>query len=408
MVSDEETNGGAAISASNLAEGLIKDGVTVLRLVLFPNFRNNDPWHTIPFWQRNNFTEKAFAKSIPIFPKSLKFFFANKRFKQVLASEKPDVINFHNILWGIDNGYNLDMYTQAAEYAPVFITMHDMWNIIGYPYDLSGILDKNIMDNWKVPEMHLKGQTEKQLNHLRERVFKNENIFFISPSNWLKNELIKKFSFTGNRVVVIPYGVDTEIFKPADKPEARRSLNIPDNKINILASAASLGHINKGFHILMHVLNQRDNSDIRLLLMGDDHIIQQMTLPENIEWLSFGYIDDKMAKANIYNVSDILAFPSFADNLPNSILESLACGTPVIAFNTCGLPDLVRENKTGWLSENVDSSCYALTFERAIQDFKKGTRLAASSRQFAVTNFAMNKQSAAYISIFNNRIRKVS
>jgi len=400
MISDEESNGGAAISASNLADGLVGNGNDVLRLVIFPNFRQDNRWRTQHFWNRKTWMEKAFAKSVPLLPGNLKNFFAGRNIRRILHKEKPDVVNFHNILWGIDQGYDLSMYKIAASGCPTFITMHDMWNIIGYPYDLEQIKDKRILDNWQIPAEHLKGHTKEQVANLRKAIFKNENIYFIAPSNWLKHELIQKYPFTEKRIFVIPYGIDTEIFKPGDKKKLKQSLSIPDNKINILASAASLEHVNKGFHILVSVLQQRINADIRLLLMGDDRIMKQLSLPAGLEVISFGYVNNDLEKANIYNASDVLAFPSFGDNLPNSVIESISCGTPVIAFNTCGLPDLVKKNQTGWLSETVNIDCYRQSFENAIMDLKNGIDLSITCRDFALKNFTINKQAKAYEKLF--------
>ncbi|WP_431212355.1 glycosyltransferase [Puia sp. P3] len=154
---------------------------------------------------------------------------------------------------------------------------------------------------------------------------------------------------------MIPYGIWTDIFKPTAKQGGGNT-----GKIVVLASAASLSHVNKGFHILLHTLQNRgDNSDIRLLIMGEDSEVRNVVFPGTLEVEFLGFVSAKEEKAAVYNRADCLAFPSFADNLPNSVIESVSCGTPVIAFNAGGMPDLVIEGVSGWICDKIDLDEYA-------------------------------------------------
>jgi hypothetical protein len=187
IVSDEESRGGAAISTSNLALGLLRSHLQIVRLVLSSGLNGDFKWRTVRFWNQQTFFNKLFIRSLNFIPFGIKKKLALKRFKSILESEKPDVINFHNILWGIDKGYQLEMYTEAAGYCETFVTMHDMWNIVGYPYELEKIEDKELLSGWKVPEEHLKGKTKMELIDLRTLIFDNINLFFC-----LAQQLVKK------------------------------------------------------------------------------------------------------------------------------------------------------------------------------------------------------------------------
>jgi len=402
IVSDQETSGGAAISTTNLVNGLLLSGQDeVYRLVIFHDGRV-PAWRRIELWQRDTLVKKVLMRLFGKLPQGSRNRLANMRFRKVLKEIRPDVVNFHNILWGRAMGLSLEMVSIAEAYCRTYVTMHDMWTIVGFPYDLRMVPDKRILDEWTLPEEHLKGRSEAELFKERQVFFRKGRIGFIAPSNWIARELMSRYPFLEERLKVIPYGIETGIFKPAIRDD---SGSLPDNKtrkIVVLASAASLSHVNKGFHVLLYALQRRDNSDIRLLLMGEDSEVRNIAFPETLEVEFLGFVSDKEQKAVVYNRADCLAFPSFADNLPNTVIESISSGTPVIAFNAGGISDLVVNGVTGWICERIDLDEYGKTFESAVQQLKQGARMRDTCRDFALKNFTLESQAMKYRDLFNN------
>ncbi|WP_431212356.1 hypothetical protein ACQ86N_42670 [Puia sp. P3] len=176
IVSDQETSGGAATSTTNLVNGLLLSREDeVYRLVAFHDSRSYS-WQRIEFWQRDTLVKKVFMRVFQKLPRAARNRLANRRFRRILKEIRPDVVNFHNILWGREMGMNVEMFSIASEFCKTFVTMHDMWTIVGFPYDLRVIRDKRILDGWTLPEVHVQGRSESEMVAERESVFRENPI----------------------------------------------------------------------------------------------------------------------------------------------------------------------------------------------------------------------------------------
>ena len=197
------------------------------------------------------------------------------------------------------------------------------------------------------------------------------NLKIICPSVWLTNLAKQSEVFKNFDVFTVPNCVDTEIFKPLDKVKERKNLQLPQDKKIILFVAENPTDKRKGMHLLLESFKQlKHANDSCLVVIG-----KNLEVDSAIQVIQLGVIKSEATLASIYNAADFFVIPSLEDNLPNTIVESLACGTPVIGFNTGGLPDLIINDQTGILvhSENAvqlansidlfismpDSSCYS-------------------------------------------------
>ncbi|MGY3213805.1 glycosyltransferase [Mucilaginibacter sp. HD30] len=171
----------------------------------------------------------------------------------------------------------------------------------------------------------------------------------ISPSVWLKNMSEKSTLFKGYRHFHIPNGIDTNVYKKLDKAQCRIKLGLPADRFIVLFVGTSLSEHRKGFDIILRLsdeLNHRDNIQFAAIGKTDQSYA-------NI--LNLGYITDSSVIAMAYNAADVFIIPSRQDNLPNTMLEALCCGTPVIGYKTGGIVDAVRHGENGFLvdRENV-------------------------------------------------------
>jgi glycosyltransferase involved in cell wall biosynthesis len=114
------------------------------------------------------------------------------------------------------------------------------------------------------------------------------------------------------------------------------------------------------------------------------------------------YVQDEHRKALAYNAADILVHPAPVDNLPIVVMESIACGTPVVAFPIGGLPDLVRPGQTGWIADVVSAQALASGIQKAVNDLDRGTDLRPTCRRIAETEFDIDLQARRYLRLYRS------
>lgn len=232
---------------------------------------------------------------------------------------------------------------------PFFWTQHDMNAFTGgnhYTTDLDyGPYKKMLQRNIEKKKKYLKGA----------------NLTVIPTSVWLGKLAKNSEVFKDFEVKVIPSCIDTNIFKPIDKKQARKKLNLQsEDKKYILFVAENPDDKRKGMNLLLNALDRLKNkSKICVLVIGKKMAEKQVGF--EIKHLGFKSKSDDVV--NCYNAADFFVIPSIEDNLPNTVIESLACGTPVIGFNIGGIPDMIENNKSGLLSEINDEQAFITNIE---------------------------------------------
>jgi glycosyltransferase involved in cell wall biosynthesis len=202
------------------------------------------------------------------------------------------------------------------------------------------------------------GLPSKELLKKNTLYHKYKNLNFVSPSKWLY-ELAKKSVVTKDKPVFhIPNLVETTIFKPTDKKTARQILNIPSSGTLIGFGAISPKSPYKGWSYLKEALElvskQGDKEDIGIVIFGSDYDADiEKALP--FKCCFVGRLRDEYSAALVYNAVDLFVAPSLAETFGLVILESLRCGTPVVAFETGGIPELIHHKNNGYLAKYRDS-----------------------------------------------------
>ncbi len=191
-------------------------------------------------------------------------------------------------------------------------------------------------------------------------------ITIVSPSSWLKEES-KNSIFQGFTHHVVPYGIP-DSFSYHAKDAARSHLNLPKDKFILLFVADSIQNKRKGFKILIESIMSLDLPDLLLCSVGKDiHLSEENEEYRNLNIHHFGKVLDELLLAQVYAAADYFVIPSLEDNLPNTVLESLCCGTPVLGFDKGGIPDMITNAENGYLTSTVSSkgmnSLLSLGFE---------------------------------------------
>lgn len=226
-----------------------------------------------------------------------------------------------------------------------------------------------------------------------------DRLRLVTPSRWLA-ERVAESSLLGGRfpVRVVPYGLDTEgAFAPRDRGFARDLLDVPRGAEVLLFAAHSVENARKGFGLLREALEGlavRD--DLRVVTLGKG----EPDLPEGIGRRHLGYVSDDRLLSVAYSAADLFVIPSRQDNLPATVLESMACGTPVVGFAAGGIPEMVRPGETGALAADGDAGELRRALAELLDDDARRGRLASRCREVAVSEYALERQARDYEALY--------
>jgi glycosyltransferase involved in cell wall biosynthesis len=214
-------------------------------------------------------------------------------------------------------------------------------------------------------------------------------IVFVAPTTWLAQRIQKSSLFRNHRVELIPLAIDTTIFRPFDQSASRDLLHLPQNKKIVFFGARHIYEERKGMkylfgslELLARMLAERGNgfkpSDVHLLVVGNGS--SELSLP--FSHTAIPHLNDNISLALAYQASDVFVCPSVEDAGPMMIPESMLCGTPVVAFNTGGAPDLITTMKNGYLasyknSEDLAQGVYSVLTRDSAANMRADARTVA-------------------------------
>ena len=294
-------------------------------------------------------------------PKGLELFSFPKSNYDITKSplyEEADIINLHWVAGFLD-------YETFFKYnkKPVVWTLHDMHPFTGgehYEEQLLGIdTDGNPIKRNKTDIE--KRTTAVNKNYIFQALKNVENLTIVAPSKWLANEAKNSDAFSNRPIHWIPYGINPEIFKPRDRDYSRELFGIAKDKKVVLFVADSINNQRKGYGYIKMALEKIESKTVVLCAIGQKS--EELTAIKNV--IELGPIHDERLMSMVYSLADVFVIPSLMDNLPNTVLESLMCGTPVIGFPTGGIPDMVQHGKNGLLTENIS----ARSMSNTLNDF---------------------------------------
>jgi glycosyltransferase involved in cell wall biosynthesis len=417
--------GGAAIACLRLHEGLLAVGIDSNVLVLEkekddiphvyayqPDVVVKKPFDQIkrkiqqvlkkmklyenPYDRLESEQQKIAASRLPelelvSFPYSTIDITNNKWFKEA------DLVHLH---W-VANFLDYRTFFKKCD-KPIVWTFHDMNSFLGgehYNETLLGPDEQGIPIPRQFTEQEQK--IEEKLKKIKKKVFENAPVIHIvAPSNWMANELRDSLMFNNYTLNIIPYGIDPTEYKLLDKGYSRGILNIPLDKKVILFVANSLANNRKGFKYLQLSLNYFQREDVVMCSIGQNPTTDSDIEINNIE---MGEIQDQKMMNIAYSAADLYVIPSLMDNLPNTVLESLLCGTPVISFPIGGLPDMINNEKNGYIADEI--SVNALT-RSLTQFFNDGVKWSTEEiRKDAIERFGTSIQNKRILQLYESIIK---
>ena len=316
-----------------------------------------------------------------------------------ISEMSPDIINLH---W-INGGY-IKLENLARIPYPIVWTLHDMWSFTGGCH-YSGECARYENTCGCCPELSSTRENDlSRWNWLRKkRAWKDIPFHIVTPSQWLKECAAGSALFSGSDIRVIPYGFDISVYSPKDKMIARERLGIPpDRKIILFGATTATSDPRKGFQYLIPALKSLAVSGwgekIELVVYGSNE-------PENppdfgMKARYMGHIKDEETVASLNSAADVFVAPSLQDNLPNTVMEALACGTPVVAFHIGGMPDMIDQGVTGWLAKPFDPDDLAQGIIYVIEDSDKQREMELRAREKVEREYAADVSARRYTRLY--------
>lgn len=358
LVSTYERKGGAAIACYRLKEALLKEGVDVMLLTAYKT--SDDPTVITPFdtrWKRLKNRFHFYKERFSIF---IKNGFSRKNLFAVSIADsgtdisalpvirEADIIHLHWVNQGFLSLQNIHQLIKLGK--PMVFTMHDMWYCTSICHHARSC-DRFMSICRECPYLQYPGAFDLSYKvWLKKQFLRNPDIVFTSVSRWLVKRAGESVLMETNKIFVIPNVIDTEVFYPRDREKVRMSLGISDNSKVVVFGAAKLNDENKGFKLLKQSLkDSKYCREINLFLFGeikrDKDFLKD--IPCNYRYL--GEIGNSEDLARIYSAADVTVMPSHYETFGQTLAESMACGTPVVAFNSSGQTDIIDHLENGYL-----------------------------------------------------------
>jgi glycosyltransferase involved in cell wall biosynthesis len=223
----------------------------------------------------------------------------------------------------------------------------------------------------------------------------------VTPSQWLAREVERSSLLQRFPRSVIPYGLDLETFAPKNRVHARELLGLPVDAKIILFVADGLDNRRKGFPLLIEALSGLHGiGGLMLLSVGNGHAEGTLKVP----WIHLGPLSQDRMLPAVYSAADIFVIPSLQDNLPNTVLESMASGTPVIGFAVGGIPDMVRPGVSGTLVEPENVAALRVAVEDLLNSPAQLDRMGSNCRQIVEEEYCLERQARRYEALYTGLV----
>ena len=336
-----------------------------------------------------------------------------KSTESMLQSQRfigADVIHLHNLHGWY---FNYELLPRISARKPVVWTLHDMWAFTGhcaYSYECvrwqTGCyacpLLRGNSRTLVEPRPTLLDRTSSQWQK-KQDLYQHSRLHIVTPSDWLADLVRNSILGDALSIQCIPNGVDLTTFRPRDLASARQALGIGKSAKVILFVAAKVTQGRKGLAYLYEALQAiQSQGDIALLTVGSAEPSQQL---QRYEQIHLGHVADDSRLNLAYSAADVYVLPTLADNQPLTVLEALASGTPVVAFDVGGIPEMITHRQTGYLARYKDPADLAAGILTILDRADLRGDMRQRCRATAVEKYDLDLQATRYSELYEQAVR---
>jgi glycosyltransferase involved in cell wall biosynthesis len=313
------------------------------------------------------------------------------------------IYNLHNFYFGFLNLFFV------SENKLIVYRLSDMWSFTGH-CSFSFDCEKWKTGCGKCPNLSTYPPLEIDNTSFHwkiKRYFfqKRNKIIIVAPSSWMYNLVSKSPIFLNKKIVIIPNGVDTRYFYPDKTNDLRKEYGIKENSLIFTFVSESINDSRKGIDIILDslkILSGINSEDFVLLFIGKE--INLFSKFQSVRILQTGFVSNQDKLRELYSMSDVLLCPSLSDNLPNTVLESMACQCPVLGFPVGGLLDVIENGINGFFTDEINSKSLVKSIIDIISDKKKLLEIRANALNTVKDKYSAIKEAQAYIKLYNENI----
>jgi len=320
-----------------------------------------------------------------------------------------DVVHCHNLH---GQYFDLRALPRLSQALPVILTLHDAWLLSGHCAHSLGC------ERWRTgcgacPDLTLYPSVRRDATaynwRRKQRIFATSRLHIATPCRWLMRKVEESIlAAAAVETRVIPNGVDLSIFHPADKRSARARVRIPpETRVVVFAAEALRQNVWKDYRTVRDAVGltagRMSGGDVLFVALG------QAGPPERIGSgvVRFEpYETDPGTVACYYQAADVYVHGARADTFPNTILEALACGTPVVATAVGGIPEQVEDGRTGFLVSPGDAHAMAERMTHLLSDPDLSDRIGHAAAEVAARQFDLARQADAYLDWYRELVQR--
>lgn len=405
-----DISGGAARAAYRLHNGLLKSGIDSKMLVQTK--------------QSGSYTvfgpTSKIAKEIAIirptldeiivhrYPKRNKILFSPSCLPSLNLVDKihkidPDIIHLHWIAGGF-----IRIEQLAKIKKPIIWSLHDMWAFTGgCHYDGGCGKFQKSCSACPVLGSHKKNDLSSRVFNRKRKTFaKMSQLTINGLSRWLADYARLSSLFRASNVVNLPNPIDCQTYCPLPKNQAKQILGLSPQKKHILFGAMNAtGDKRKGFFELTQALQQVKTQNVELVIFGSNEPVAPPHFPFQANYL--GQLHDDISLRILYSAADVMIVPSKQENLSNAIMESLACGTPVVGFDVGGNKDMIDHRKHGYLAKAYSTEDLAKGIDWVLENHERHIQLCVNAQQKILSSFDERIVIPKYIKLYESLLKKI-
>ena len=358
IVNTSERAGGAAVAANRLMKALNNSGVKARMLV---RDKESDAL-TVVGLPKTLVTQRHFLlERLSIY---LRLHFRRKHLFEIdIANSgaditrlrefrEADIIHLHWINQGMLSLNGIRKILDSGK--PVVWTMHDIWPATAICH-LTLDCRKFTTQCSRCKYLPGGGSTNDLAATVwrrKQRMVADESIFYVACSRWLEREAKASALLRGQKITSIPNPIDTHIYKRGDKREARRRLGLPEEGRLLLFVSQRVTNRNKGMDYLIEACRRLSGCEVVILGGHAEEVVGQLPLKAH----PLGYVSDEQRIVAVYQAVDVFVLPSLSENLPNTIMEAMACGVPCVGFRVGGIPEEIDHRVNGYVAQYRDAA----------------------------------------------------
>lgn len=410
IINTSERIGGAAIAAGRLMESLKNNGIKAKMLV---RDKQTDEisvvglerswltvwrfvWERIVIWKANRFKKNnLFAVDIAN---------TGTDITNLPEFKQADIIHLHWVNQGMLSLANIRKILESGK--PIVWTMHDMWPCTGICHHARECTHYQ-QECHHCPFLYT-GGSKKDLStrvfRKKKDLYKTAPITFVACSRWLAQMAKSSALLTGHTVASIPNPINTNLFKPRNKKEARTQCRLPEEGKLILFGSVKITDKRKGVDYLIEscrLLAEKHpelKTSLGVVVFGkqSQHLTNLLPFPV----YALDYVSNEHDLVNIYNAVDLFVTPSLEENLPNTIMEAMACGVPCVGFNVGGIPEMIDHLHNGYVAQYKSSADFANGIYWALEESEYPVLSEQACRK-VLSNYSESIVAKKYIEVYN-------